>query len=74
MVSPAGRNDADFKLSSGTSHENTAIAMTSMAIIFTGRTQVVMGHVNVGTANMGLGIINASRSHIPVLVLRAILP
>lgn len=64
------KNDADFKLEPVVApHENTAIAMAHGYYLLTGRTQVVMGHVNVGTANMGLGIINASRSHIPVLVL-----
>ncbi|MGD9684900.1 MAG: thiamine pyrophosphate-requiring protein [Candidatus Obscuribacterales bacterium] len=50
-------------------HENTAIAMAHGYFLLSGRPQAVMAHVNVGTANMGLGIINASRSRIPVLVL-----
>lgn len=50
-------------------HENTAIAMAHGHYLLSGRPQAVMAHVNVGTANMGLGLINASRSHIPMLVL-----
>lgn len=52
-----------------TPHENTAIAMAHGHYLLSGRPQAVMAHVNVGTANMGLGLINASRSHIPMLVL-----
>ncbi|MBL8150556.1 MAG: thiamine pyrophosphate-requiring protein [Blastocatellia bacterium] len=50
-------------------HENTAIAMAHGHYLLSGKPQAVMAHVNVGTANMGLGIINAARSHIPMLVL-----
>lgn len=50
-------------------HENTAIAMAHGYALLTGRPQAVMAHVNVGTANMGLGIINAQRSKIPMLVM-----
>lgn len=50
-------------------HENTAIAMAHGHFLLSGKPQVVMAHVNVGTANMGLGIINASRSRVPMLVL-----
>lgn len=50
-------------------HENTAIAMAHGHYLLSGRPQAVMAHVNVGTANMGLGLINAARSHIPMLVL-----
>lgn len=60
----------DFRLTPVVApHENTAIAMAHGYFQITGRAQVVMGHVNVGTANMGLGIINARRAHIPVVVL-----
>ncbi len=50
-------------------HENTAIAMAHGHYLLSGRPQATMAHVSVGTANMGLGIINASRSRIPVLVM-----
>lgn len=50
-------------------HENTAIGMAHGYFLLTRRPQVVMAHVNVGTANMGLGLINANRSRIPMLVM-----
>ncbi len=64
------QNNAEFKLKTiAIPHENTAIAMAHGHYLVSGRPQVVMAHVNVGTANMGLGIINAARSRIPMLVL-----
>ncbi len=50
-------------------HENTAIAMAHGHALLSGRAQVVMAHVNVGTANMGLGLINARRARVPMLLL-----
>jgi acetolactate synthase-1/2/3 large subunit len=50
-------------------HENTAIAMAHGHALLSRRPQAVMGHVGVGTANMGLGIMNARRAHVPMLVL-----
>jgi len=55
-------------------HENTAIAMAHGYYLASGKPQAVMAHVNVGTANMGLGIINASRARVPVLVLAGATP
>lgn len=64
------KNDSDFKIEPVVApHENTAIAMAHGYYLMSGEPQVVMGHVNVGTANMGLGIINANRARIPVVVL-----
>jgi acetolactate synthase-1/2/3 large subunit len=64
------KDDPDFKLTTVVApHENTAIAMAHGHFLLSKRPQVVMAHVNVGTANMGLGIINASRSRIPMLVM-----
>jgi len=48
-------------------HENLAIHMALGYYAVTGRPQVVMVHVNVGTANALNGIINASRGNIPVI-------
>ncbi|MFQ5853174.1 MAG: thiamine pyrophosphate-requiring protein [Candidatus Binatia bacterium] len=48
-------------------HENAAVAMAHGYYVITGKPQVVMVHVNVGTANAINGIINASRDHIPIL-------
>lgn len=42
-------------------HENAAVAMAHGYYVITGKPQVVMVHVNVGTANAINGIINASR-------------
>ena|SRR5882672_361765 len=49
-------------------HEITAIGMAHGYAMITGRPQVVMVHVIVGTANALGGIINAARAHAPILV------
>src|SRR4029453_3242986 len=49
-------------------HEITAIGMAHGYAAVTGRPQVVMVHVIVGTANALGGIINAARAHAPILV------
>ncbi|HEY3067512.1 MAG TPA: thiamine pyrophosphate-requiring protein [Methylomirabilota bacterium] len=48
-------------------HEVTAVGMAHGYTMVTGRPQVVMVHVIVGAANALGGIINASRSNVPVL-------
>jgi acetolactate synthase-1/2/3 large subunit len=48
-------------------HENAAVAMAHGYYMITGKPQVVMVHVNVGTANAVIGIINAARGRIPIL-------
>lgn len=48
-------------------HENAAVAMAHGYYLATGRPQVVMVHVNVGTANAINGIINAARDNIPII-------
>jgi acetolactate synthase-1/2/3 large subunit len=64
------QSDPDFKMKTIVApHENTAIAMAHGHFLLSKRPQAVMAHVNVGTANMGLGIINASRSRIPMFVM-----
>jgi acetolactate synthase-1/2/3 large subunit len=50
-------------------HENTTIAMAHGHALMTRRPQAVMAHVHVGTANAGLGIINARRARVPALVM-----
>jgi acetolactate synthase-1/2/3 large subunit len=50
-------------------HENTAVAMAHGHALVSRRPQVAMAHVTVGTANMGLGLINARRAHVPMLLL-----
>eukprot|EP01027_Heterolobosea_sp_BB2_P014314 GEZU01020579.1.p1 GENE.GEZU01020579.1~~GEZU01020579.1.p1 ORF type:complete len:437 (-),score=123.69 GEZU01020579.1:40-1350(-) len=49
-------------------HENTVIAMAHGYSLVSGKLTALMNHVSVGTANMGCGIINASRSKVPLLV------
>ena len=49
-------------------HETPAVAMAHGYAMVTGRPQVVMVHVIVGTANALGGIINAARAHAPILV------
>jgi acetolactate synthase-1/2/3 large subunit len=48
-------------------HENAAVAMAHGYYMITGKPQVVMVHVTVGTGNAINGIINAARDHIPIL-------
>lgn len=55
-------------------HENTAIAMAHGYNLLSGHVPAVMAHVNVGTANSGLGIINARRARVPMLVMAGLTP
>src|SRR5262249_24541004 len=48
-------------------HETAAVAMAHGYYMVTGKPQVVMVHVTVGTANALNGIINAARDHVPIL-------
>jgi acetolactate synthase-1/2/3 large subunit len=48
-------------------HENVAISMAMGYYLKSGKPQLVMVHVNVGTANALCGVMNASRGNIPVL-------
>ena len=48
-------------------HENAAVAMAHGYYMVTGKPQVVMVHVTVGTANALNGIINAARDQVPIL-------
>jgi len=48
-------------------HENVAIGMALGYYLKTGKPQLVMVHVNVGTANAVAGLLNAWRANIPVL-------
>jgi len=49
-------------------HENTAVSMAHGVYMLTGRPQAVMVHVSVGTGNTLNTLINASRDHIPMLL------
>jgi acetolactate synthase-1/2/3 large subunit len=48
-------------------HENVAVGMAHGYYLMTGRPQAVMFHVNVGTANGLMGLINAARDNVPIL-------
>jgi acetolactate synthase-1/2/3 large subunit len=48
-------------------HENVAVGMAHGYYEITGRPQAVMFHVNVGTANALMGLINAARVNVPIL-------
>ncbi|MGI9435109.1 MAG: thiamine pyrophosphate-requiring protein [Geminicoccaceae bacterium] len=47
-------------------HENVAVGMAHGFYLVTGRPQAVMFHVNVGTANALMGLINAARDNVPI--------
>ncbi len=48
-------------------HENVAVGMAHGYYLVTGRPQAVMFHVNVGTANALMGLINAARDNVPIV-------
>jgi acetolactate synthase I/II/III large subunit len=50
-------------------HEQAAVAMAHGHWLATGRPLAVMVHVNVGLANGLMGVINAARDNVPVLLL-----
>ena len=47
-------------------HENAAVGMAHGYYLATGRPQAVMVHVNVGTANALMGLLNAARDNVPI--------
>ena len=47
-------------------HENAAVGMAHGYYLVTGRPLAVMVHVNVGTANALMGLLNAARDNIPI--------
>lgn len=49
-------------------HENVAIAMAYGAALASGRPQLVMVHVGLGTANSLCGLFNAARQHVPIVL------
>jgi acetolactate synthase-1/2/3 large subunit len=48
-------------------HENVAVGMALGYYLVSGRPQLVMVHVNVGTANAICGLMNAWRGNVPIL-------
>lgn len=55
-------------------HENTAISLAHGYAALSGHVPAVMAHVGVGTANSGLGLINARRARVPMLVMAGLTP
>ena len=49
-------------------HENAAISMAHGHAMVSGRAQLAMVHVNVGTANAINGLINADRDYVPLVL------
>ena len=49
-------------------HENVAVGMAHGYYLATGRPQAAMVHVNVGTANALMGLVNAHREQVPLLL------
>jgi acetolactate synthase-1/2/3 large subunit len=49
-------------------HENLAVSMAYGHYLVSGRTQVIILHVNVGTANAVCALMNAYRERIPLIV------
>lgn len=49
-------------------HENVAMSMAQGYAKVTGQAACVMVHVNVGTANAVMGVMNAARDNVPVLL------
>jgi acetolactate synthase I/II/III large subunit len=49
-------------------HENVAVAMAYGAALATGKPQLVMVHVGLGTANALCGLFNAARQHVPIVL------
>jgi acetolactate synthase-1/2/3 large subunit len=47
-------------------HENAAVGMAHGYYLVTGRPLAVMVHVNVGTANALMGLLNAARDNVPI--------
>jgi acetolactate synthase I/II/III large subunit len=50
-------------------HENTAVSMAHGVCLVTGKPQAVMVHVSVGTGNTLNALVDASRDHVPILLL-----
>ncbi|MEF2978455.1 thiamine pyrophosphate-requiring protein [Subtercola sp. YIM 133946] len=55
-------------------HEASAIAAAHGYALASGRPQAVFVHVDVGTANLGGGVHNAARAHVPVLLFAGLTP
>ncbi len=66
-LAKAGEHGRDMPEAVAITHENVAVGMAHGYYEITGRPQAVMFHVNVGTANALMGLINAARANVPIL-------
>ena len=66
-LTKAGEQGQDMPEAVAITHENVAVGMAHGYYEITGRPQAVMFHVNVGTANALMGLINAARANVPIL-------
>ncbi|MEM7335115.1 MAG: thiamine pyrophosphate-requiring protein [Chloroflexota bacterium] len=64
-----GKLGVDVPMPMTIPHENVAINMANGYYLATGKPQVIFVHTNVGTANALMGIINANRAQIPMIVI-----
>ena len=64
-----GKLGIDVPIPIAVPHENVAVTMANGYYLATGKPQVVFVHTNVGTANALMGIINANRAQIPMIVI-----
>ena len=67
-LSKAAGSDGAAPIPITVPHENLAVAMAHGVYLANGRPQMVMLHVNVGTANAICGLLNAARENIPLLL------
>ncbi|MDX3904396.1 MAG: thiamine pyrophosphate-requiring protein [Pigmentiphaga sp.] len=64
----ARRRDAKVPQPVLVPHENVAVGMAYGAALTTGKPQVVMVHVGIGTANAACGLFNAARQQVPLIL------
>lgn len=64
----AGEDERNLPRAYTVPHENLAVAMAHGHALQSGKPQVAMVHVSVGTANMVCGALNAIRDGVPVLL------
>ena len=65
----AGRLGVDVPMPITAHHENLGVNMAYGYYLATGKPQVVFVHTNVGTANAIMGIIDANRAQVPIILI-----
>ncbi|MEM7114643.1 MAG: thiamine pyrophosphate-requiring protein [Chloroflexota bacterium] len=65
----AGRLGKDVPIPITIPHENVAVNMANGYYLATGKPQVIFVHTNVGTANALMGMIDANRAQVPMIVI-----